>query len=63
MAMKENSFNEGLSSPNITMGLSKLNPPCLSSVNKDVKDNEYTEGPLKLKVQSESWDRVIRTLM
>lgn len=44
MAVRENSLNEGLSSPSITMGLSKLNPASLRSVNKDVSDNECTMG-------------------
>lgn len=44
MAGRENSLNEGLSSPSITMGLSKLNPASLCSINKDVSDNECTMG-------------------
>lgn len=44
VAVRENSLNEGLSSPSITMGLSKLNPASLRSVNKDVSDNECTMG-------------------
>lgn len=55
VAVRENSLNEGLSSPYITMGLSKLNTPSLWSINKDVSDNEHTMGLLKpLNVQSSS---------
>lgn len=54
MAVRENSLNEGLSSPYITMGLSKLNPPSLCSINKDMNDNECTMGLLKPNVQSSS---------
>lgn len=47
VAVRENSLNEGLSRPHITMGLSKLNPPSLCSINKDMTDNECTMGLLK----------------
>lgn len=49
MAVRENSLNEGLSSPYMTMGLSKLNPPSLCSANKELSDNECTMGLLKPK--------------
>lgn len=52
MAVGENSLNEGLSSSYITMGLSKLHPPSLCSINKDMNDNECTMGLLKPNVQS-----------
>lgn len=50
VAVRENSLNEGLSSPYITMGLSKLNPPSLCPINKDMNDNEWTMGLLKPKI-------------
>ncbi len=61
MAVRENSLNEGLSSPYITMGLSKLNTPSLCSIDKDMNDNDCTMGLLKpLNVQSSSLVRVLR---
>lgn len=48
----ENIHNEGLSRPYVTMGLSKLNPPSLCFINKEIYDNGCTMGLLKAKAQA-----------